>query len=82
MSDRTENDDLSRVHLYRDLVLRYEAAHAQINALFRLHPGGTEDMSPDEFARYRDLARQRDELLNEMRVMEQLLLEDDSAMTE
>lgn len=73
-----ENNDLNRVQTYRELVLRYEALHAQINSLLHAHQGASEHMSPDELTHYRQLARQRDELFNEMRWMEQELLSDDT----
>ena len=41
------------------------------------HQGRSDRMSPEDHARYRTLARQRDELYNEMRALEQLLLSDD-----
>jgi hypothetical protein len=41
--------------------------------------GVPEKMSPAALQRYRDLARRRDELQNDMRVMEQQLQLDDDA---
>lgn len=70
-------DDLNRLQDYRNLVLQYEEANAQINALFQLHQGGTETMTGDELAHYRQLQHRRDELFNEMRVLEQQLLDED-----
>ena len=43
-----DNDDLTSVQTYRNLVLQYEAMHAGINALFQTHPGGTETMTERE----------------------------------
>lgn len=77
-----DNDDLINVQTYRNLVLRYEAMHAEINGLFQTHPGGTETMTDQEVAQYRDMARQRDELLNEMRLLEQQLLDDENLQPE
>lgn len=77
-----DNDDLTSVQTYRNLVLQYEAMHAGINALFQTHPGGTETMTERELAQYRDMARQRDELLNEMRLLEQQLLDDENMQPE
>lgn len=72
------NDDmLDQVEQYRQLVLQYEALDAEIDALIMASGGLMENLSPEELARYRDLAQQRDELLNEMRVLEQQLLPDD-----
>jgi hypothetical protein len=72
------NQDHNREDLeaYRKLVLQYEAANAEINALFHLHPGGTETMSQGEIAQYRTLQHRRDELFNDIRVMEHDLLDE------
>lgn len=72
-----ESELLQNITTYQDLVLRYEDAHARINALLHAHGGATEHMSEIEITQYRVLARQRDELLNEMRFLEQLLNIDD-----
>jgi hypothetical protein len=73
-----DNNDLNSLQNYRDLVLAYEAANAEINALFQIHQGGTETMTDAELAHYRELQQRRDELFNEIRVLEQQLLDDDS----
>lgn len=70
---------LHEVQEYRDLVLKYEALDEQVDALIMAHGGGTEHMPAADLEKYRKLARERDEVLNEMRVMEQALLSDDSA---
>jgi hypothetical protein len=70
---------LHEVQEYRDLVLKYEALDEQVDALIMAHGGVTEHMAPADLEKYRKLARERDEVLNEMRVMEQALLSDDSA---
>jgi cell division protein FtsB len=71
-------EDLNSLQDYRNLVLQYEDANAQINALFQVHQGGTETMTDDELAHYRKLQHRRDELFNEMRVLEQELLDEDA----
>ncbi|MBC7812779.1 MAG: hypothetical protein H7175_16610 [Burkholderiales bacterium] len=79
--DQSDNsrDELSRVQEYRKLVLLYEALDEEIDKLIMAHGGTTEKMTDEDLARYRQLARQRDELLNDMRSMEQeLLLSDDN----
>ena len=71
-----ENDDtLSRVDHYRKIVLQYEALNKEINDLIMANNGGTKDMSKQDIERYRELAYQRDETLNEMRWLEQQLLD-------
>lgn len=74
----TQDDDmLQKVEDYRRLVLLYEKLHAEINALISRYGGSSENMPPDELAHYRDLARNRDETLNDMRWLEQQLLDED-----
>lgn len=73
----SDNNDLNSLHLYRNLVLDYEAVNREINALFHVHQGGTETMTEQEFAHYRELAKRRDELFNEIKVMEQQLLDEE-----
>ncbi len=73
----TESELLQNISTYQSLVLRYEAVHSTINALMHQHGGGTEHMSEADISQYRALARERDEVLNEMRFLEQLLNIDD-----
>ncbi len=71
-----ETDDLDQVQAYQKIVLEYEALDEQIDALLAQHHGGTEKMSPEALAQYRDLARRRDEVYNLMKALEQQLLDD------
>ncbi len=68
---------LHQVQKYRKMVLLYEALDEEIDDLLTAHGGGTEHMSDIERTRYRELARKRDEVLNEMRILEQELHLDD-----
>lgn len=83
-SEMTGSDaELSHVQRYQQIVLQYEALDEQIDALIMEYGGGSENMPPDAYARYRDLARQRDELFNEMRELEQLLdIDEDTNVSE
>jgi hypothetical protein len=74
----TESELQQNITTYQDLVTRYESAHSNINALIHAHGGATEHMTETEIMQYRALARERDELLNEMRYLEQLLNIDDT----
>ena len=69
---------LHEVQEYRKIVLMYEATDAEIDKLIMANDGASEKMSVADKERYRHLARQRDELLNEMRVLEQRLLSEDN----
>ncbi|GIL08890.1 MAG: hypothetical protein BroJett033_4010 [Chloroflexota bacterium] len=71
------DDTHDRVDLYRQIVLQYEQINAEIAALFA-RGGGSENMTHEDRVRYKKLARRRDELQNDMRVLEQQLLDDDS----
>lgn len=69
---------LKRVQAYRDLVLRYETLDEEIDAMLSAHGGDTHQMSEADLARYRQMARQREDLQNEMRIMEhELTLDED-----
>lgn len=67
-----------QVRNYQQLVLRYEALNLEIHRLLEAHGGVTEHLPPAELTRYRGLARQRDEALNEMRWLEHLLMDEDT----
>lgn len=76
-----DDDLLSKVQDYRRIVLIYEDLNQQINDLLNANAGNTDEMSPEDRKRYRQLARQRDEVQNEMRWLEQQLLDDDSSQS-
>jgi hypothetical protein len=73
----TDSDILQQVQYYRKVVLQYEALDQEIDSLIMAHGGTSDQMPPEDLERYRTLARQRDELHNEMREIEQKLLADD-----
>lgn len=68
-----ERDVLHQVQAYRKIVLLYEALDEKIDNFLMAHGGHTDKMSAFDLAEYRKLARQRDDLLNEMRALEQQL---------
>jgi hypothetical protein len=75
-ANNQQDDVMGQVKNYREKVAIYESLRVEINTLLKGHNGGTEHMHPDDLARYRELARQRDEALNEMRWFEQQLLDE------
>ena len=78
MGGANEHDDLlDQVKIYQRKVLEYEAINDDINALIMANSGRSEDMSDDDLKRYRELAHQRDEMLHDIRWLEQQLLNDD-----
>jgi hypothetical protein len=78
---QNDSDILQQVQYYRKVVLMYEALDEEIDTLIMAHGGTSDGMSPQDLERYRELARQRDELQNEMRAIEQKLLADDELET-
>jgi len=72
-------DDLEKVQAYQRLVLDYEALDEEVDALLARH-GATENMSDEIHAQYRELARRRDDVYNQMKALEQQIkLDDDSS---
>ncbi len=76
----SEGKDLQLVRQYRQLVEDYEAVDGRIDSLIMSNRGKSEDMSADDRRLYRELARNRSEILNEMRLLERQLnlMEDDA----
>jgi hypothetical protein len=68
---------LQIVEKYNLLVKQYHAIDEQIDTLLHNHQGYSENMSDETMLHYRSLARERDEVFNAMRAMEQDLLPDD-----
>lgn len=75
----SSNDVLSKVESYRKAVLVYEDLQKQINHLLKSHRGSSDKMSEVDRRRYRELAHRRDEAMNEMRWLENQLLENDAS---
>ena len=76
----SEGKDLELVLQYRQLVEDYEAIDGRIDELIMANQGKSEDMSAQDRRLYREWARQRSEILNEMRLLERQLnlMEDDA----
>ncbi len=71
------NDTQDKLQRYRKIVLQYEQLDEEIDALIMASDGIPENMSLEDRAQYRELARRRDEAQNEMRWLESQLLVDD-----
>ena len=67
------DDMLQQVTRYNELVQEYHTLDEQIDDLIHAHQGHSENMSDESRETYRQLARQRDDIFNEMRTMEQTL---------
>ncbi len=66
-----------RVQLYSSIVQEYEQLDHEIDALIMKNGGLSKNMSTGDRQRYRELARKRSSLFNEMRVLERDLLDED-----
>ncbi|MYD09580.1 MAG: hypothetical protein F4X02_05990 [Chloroflexi bacterium] len=77
----SDKDQLALVARYREVVEAYEALDAKIDDLIMAKGGKSEDMSSADRRLYRQWAGQRNELLNEMRLLERQLdlMEDDAS---
>lgn len=62
---------------YQQVVADYEALDREIDALLASYRGRLDQMEGEDKQRYRQMSRRRDELLNEMRVLEQDLFDGD-----
>lgn len=71
------NDMLQQVEKYDELVQQYHALDEKIDTLLHNHQGYSENMSDIAMQEYRSLARERNEIFNAMRAMEQVLFPDD-----
>lgn len=66
--------DLDR---YQSLVRDYEALDERIDGLLASYGGNVDQMSAQDKQHYREMFRQRDEFLNDMRMLEQTLINPD-----
>lgn len=76
-SGTPDPDDLDRVNEYRRVVLEYEALDEEIDELLARHHGATERMSDEDFEHYRELARRRDDIYNQMKALERQILDEE-----
>ena len=82
MADNPQPDgspDIERVQAYQKLVLEYEALDEEIDGLLARHQGATENMSDDDYERYRDLADRRDQVYNQLKILERQIFQDDES---
>jgi hypothetical protein len=71
------DDMVQQVAKYDELVKQYQTLDQQIDKLLHDHQGHSENMSSESMQHYRSLARERDDVFNAMRAMEQLLFADE-----
>lgn len=71
-----EGDFQTQIKRYDQLTQQYHALDEEIDALLATYDGDTDAMGDEVHRQYRDLAHQRDEIVNEMRRLEQILFTD------
>jgi hypothetical protein len=70
-------DALSKVQQYRHYVLEYEALDEEIDGLLMQHHGASDQLSDEDYERYRALAHRRDYVHNRMKALEREILDDE-----
>ncbi|MCU0475207.1 MAG: hypothetical protein MUC99_03680 [Anaerolineae bacterium] len=75
MSDADLSADLAR---YQALVAAYEAIDERIDAFLASRGISLDKMSDADKLHYREMCRERDDVHNEMRALEQMLFGDDA----
>jgi len=70
------SEPAARAAEYNKASLEFEALDQQIDALLQLHGGHSEDLSDEEFVRYRELADLRDLIYNRMKALERSLFDE------
>jgi hypothetical protein len=73
MADSPSDDTLHSIQFYQAFVQEYEKLDEEIDSLIMANGGTSEKMPHEARDKYRELARRRDDVLNEMRRLEQRL---------
>ncbi len=77
MMDNKQQEDVKvRIQAYRTIVEEYERLDNEIDTLITRNGGQSKNMSSDDLDLYRQLARKRRDILNEMRLLERDLLDE------
>jgi hypothetical protein len=76
-AENDQQDMQQQVQLYQRLVQEYEQFDAAIDTLIMRNGGASKNMSDEDRKQYHELARRRRDLLNEMRLLERDLLDED-----
>jgi hypothetical protein len=72
----SEDEARQRVKAYEQAVIAYETMDREVDQLLQKAGGHTKDLSDALYARYRELADQRDLAYNQMKALEEGLLSD------
>jgi hypothetical protein len=76
MDNKQQEDVKARIQAYRTIVEEYERLDNEIDALITRNGGQSKNMSSTDLDLYRELARKRRDILNEMRLLERDLLDE------
>lgn len=77
MMDNKQQEDVKvRIQAYRTIVEEYERLDNEIDTLITRNGGQSKNMSSDDLDLYRQLARKRRDIMNEMRLLERDLLDE------
>ena len=77
MAENPNPNEMSLVQQYQKLVLEYEALDEEIDGLLARNNGATENMSDEDYERYREMANHRDYVYNQMKALERQIALDD-----
>jgi hypothetical protein len=77
MSMNQQQTPEQRVQTYQQIVQIYEELDHEIDSLIMKYDGASKNMPDAVLMKYREMARRRSELRNEMRILEQDLFSDD-----
>ena len=69
--------DQERVQRYQTISRDYEALDKAIDTLIMKYDGASKNMPDDVLDQYREMARRRRDLHNEMLILEQVLFDDE-----
>jgi hypothetical protein len=69
-------ETLARIREYQQAVLEYERFDEEVDALLSASGGRSEDLSDEDFVRYRELQDLRDLAYNQMKALERSLLDE------
>jgi len=77
VAENPNPNEMSLVQQYQKLVLEYEALDEEIDGLLARNNGATENMSDEDYERYREMANHRDYVYNQMKALERQIALDD-----
>lgn len=77
MGDDTQTR-LYMLQQYKEAVLAYEQLDQELDDLLQSRGGHTKNLNEADYARYRELANQRDVAFDHMKTLEQVVLGDEN----